>query len=69
MGEVIGPALKKRQEGHFEAVLASASEKIKEKFVGKEIITGEQISEVVDSYMQELEPHLVHWIRNGRDNS
>ncbi|MGZ0784912.1 HNH endonuclease [Pseudomonas saponiphila] len=69
MGDVIGPELKKQQEGHFEAVLTSASAKIKEKFSGEEMLTGEQISKVVDSYMQELEPHLVHWIRNGRDNS
>lgn len=67
MGDVIGPELKSQQEGHFEAVLAAASAKIAEEFRGEELTTREQISTVVDSYMKELEPHLIHWIRKGRD--
>ena len=67
MGDVIGPEIKSQQEGHFEAVLASASAKIAEKFKGEVLTTREQINTMVDSYMKELEPHLIHWIRKGRD--
>ncbi|MBZ9666730.1 HNH endonuclease [Pseudomonas sp. LMG 31766] len=64
MGDVIGPAIKKQQEEHFEAVLEATAKSIEKQFANA---GGEyQVEEIISEYMRKLEPHLAHWVLMGR---